>query len=97
MCVCVCVCVCQLSESICVPYDLCPVMGLYACLYTVKTCTIMVYVIYPPSPLINDRRMTESQCHELENAVLERCSPHGAVVHVWVDKKSPVVSFSICQ
>lgn len=35
------------------------------------------------------RRMEESQCQELENAVLERCHTHGAVVHVWVDKKSP--------
>lgn len=35
------------------------------------------------------RRMEQSQCHELENAVLERCRSHGAVVHVWVDKKSP--------
>ena len=35
--------------------------------------------------------MSENQIHELENAVLERCHPHGAVVHVWVDKKSPVV------
>jgi hypothetical protein len=36
------------------------------------------------------RKMSENQIHELENAVLERCHPHGAVVHVWVDKKSPV-------
>ena len=42
------------------------------------------------------RRMSESQNHELENAVLERCHPHGAVVHVWVDKKSPYVSSYTC-
>lgn len=36
------------------------------------------------------RKMSETQIHELENAVLERCQPHGPVVHVWVDKRSPV-------
>ena len=36
--------------------------------------------------------MEESQSLELQNAVLERCQPHGAVVHVFVDKKSPYVS-----
>ena len=41
--------------------------------------------------LLLRRKMSETQIHELENAVLERCHPHGAVVHVWVDKKSPVV------
>lgn len=35
------------------------------------------------------KRMPEGQSRELENAVLERCHSHGAVVHVWIDKKSP--------
>ena len=30
---------------------------------------------------------------EIENSVLERCSPHGDVVHVYIDRRSPFVSF----
>ena len=41
------------------------------------------------------RKMNETQIRELENSVLERCRPHGSVVHVWVDKRSPVVSQSV--
>ena len=29
---------------------------------------------------------------EIENSVLERCSPHGNVVHVYIDRRSPYVS-----
>ena len=34
---------------------------------------------------------------EIENSVLERCSPHGDVVHVYIDRRSPYVSHSTSE
>ena len=36
--------------------------------------------------------MDDEMAKEIENSVLERCSPHGDVVHVYIDRRSPFVS-----
>ena len=38
------------------------------------------------------RYMDDEMAKEIENSVLERCSPHGDVVHVYIDRRSPFVS-----
>ena len=36
--------------------------------------------------------MEEEQVKEIENSILDRCTPHGGVVHILVDRKSTYVS-----
>ena len=41
------------------------------------------------------RYMDDEMAKDIENSVLERCSPHGDVVHVYVDRRSPFVSLNL--
>ena len=45
-----------------------------------------------PPPLIPPRHMKDEQSKEIEDSVLDRCIPHGGVVHIYVDRRSPFVS-----
>lgn len=38
------------------------------------------------------RHMKDEQSKEIEDSVLDRCIPHGGVVHLYVDRRSPFVS-----
>ena len=38
------------------------------------------------------RHMDDEMAKDIENSVLDRCSPHGDVVHVYIDRRSPFVS-----
>lgn len=37
--------------------------------------------------------MKDEQSREIEDSVLDRCSSHGNVVHIYVDRRSPFVSY----
>ena len=39
--------------------------------------------------------MTDEQSKEIEDSVLDRCVAHGGVVHIYVDRRSPYVSYYI--
>ena len=41
---------------------------------------------------IHHSYMEEEQVKEIENSILDRCTPHGGVVHILVDRKSTYVS-----
>ena len=45
--------------------------------------------------LSHDRHMTDEQSKEIEDSVLDRCVAHGGVVHIYVDRRSPYVSYYI--
>ena len=38
------------------------------------------------------RHMNDEQSKEIEDSVLDRCMPHGGVVHTYVDRRSTLVS-----
>ncbi len=40
-------------------------------------------------------RMDDEQAKRIEKSVLERCSPHGSVLHIYVDRKSTFVSVHV--
>lgn len=40
--------------------------------------------------------MKEEQVKEIENCILDRCAPHGGVVHILVDRMSTYVSDIVC-
>lgn len=52
--------------------------------------------LYKSSPIFVLRHMKDEQSKEIEDSVLDRCVPHGGVVHIYVDRRSPFVS-QLCQ